>query len=297
MPVIRISDDTFALLQQVAQPLVDTPDSAIRKALGVYLASNKTGTKKVEPVPPKPNGSREFDPNSPPDLTHTGFLTGEVAGKVVSHWNHLLVESHVFAYNKLDGDLSKLQSITEANIRYGDITESGYKPAGNCGFSVQGVESNKAWAFSLVLAKKLAFAISAEFRWPQQKEGVAYPGEIGRIAWTPLYEMTTEAIRIVTRGFRGCYWFTHKTPDNEPLKAILDSNDVDMLIKDRARSAVNVATVTARQRCLETMADVIATHNKDFNREQFKLACELLPIMDPPPKDASVFVEFGYPYR
>ncbi|MBU6442857.1 MAG: hypothetical protein KGR48_03010 [Alphaproteobacteria bacterium] len=45
MPVIRISDQTWARLQQYAQPLVDTPDSVINAALDAldHSSGEKTG--------------------------------------------------------------------------------------------------------------------------------------------------------------------------------------------------------------------------------------------------------------
>jgi hypothetical protein len=178
------------MLQQVAQPLVDTVDSAIRKALVGYLnMQQKGGTMPSGPgnggQGGKPTtGIRDFDPESPPDLTHASFLAGHVDGKSVKKWNYLLVEAHAQAFKALGRDLTGLQRVSEAHIRQGETTESGFRPVKDCGFSVQGVESNKAWAFSLGLAKRLGFPIAIEFRW-QQKDGAAFPGEIGRVSWKP----------------------------------------------------------------------------------------------------------------
>ncbi|MEW5943593.1 MAG: hypothetical protein AB1710_07060 [Pseudomonadota bacterium] len=188
-PVVRISDDTFAMLQKIAQPLVDTPDSAIRRALGVYLEWQQRNpsaepTPKRQPIPSKATAGKFFKPDSPPDLTHTSVLSGNIAGTSVNKWNHLMEEAHAQAYKALRGDIDGLQRISEAHIKRGDTVDSGFKPVKNCGFSVQGVEANKAWAVSLRLAKKFRFPISVEFRW-QQKDGAAYPGEIGQIVWTP----------------------------------------------------------------------------------------------------------------
>lgn len=182
-PVIRISDDTFLMLQKIAQPLVDTPDTAIRRALAAYLASEK----KVEPHQLTKQGTNEvnlFIPDSPPNLTHTSFLGGKVGAVGVNKWNYLLLEAHAQAYLALGRNLAELQKVSEANIRKGNFSESGFKPVGDFGFSIQGVEANKAWGISLKLAKKFKFPISIEFRW-QQKEGAAFPGEVGRLAWKP----------------------------------------------------------------------------------------------------------------
>lgn len=188
-PVIRISDDTFAMLQKIAQPLVDTPDTAIRRALGAYLER-----KPIEPPATSlpigtvanqdPSNSRQFDSDSPPDLTHASFLSGDVDGTAVKKWNYLLVEAHARAFIALDRNLTELQRASEAHIRKGELAESGFKAVKKFGFSVQAVEANKAWAISLTLAKKFKFPISAEFRW-QQKDGAAFPGEVGCIVWNP----------------------------------------------------------------------------------------------------------------
>jgi hypothetical protein len=186
-PVIRISDDTFAMLQKVAQPLVDTPDSAIRRALAVYLSREETKSE-VAAAPTKPQVEqhphvlKQFDPDSPPDVTHTSFLNGEVAGAKVDNWNHLLLKAHAAAYQAIHGDLAALKLVSEANIRKGVATASGFKPVKQLGFSVQGVEAKKAWSISLGLAKKFGFNISAQFRW-REKEGAAYPGQLGRLSW------------------------------------------------------------------------------------------------------------------
>lgn len=50
MPVIRVDDDVFRALQRRAEPLVDTPNTVLRRLLG--LSENKKGA--VQAVPPMP---------------------------------------------------------------------------------------------------------------------------------------------------------------------------------------------------------------------------------------------------
>lgn len=189
-PVVRISDETFAMLQQVALPLVDTPDSAIRKALEVYLEVEGKSHPKTKPEKSTPKteqtapGVMTFAPDTPPNLTHTSFLRGEVGETAVNKWNHLLLAAHVEAYQKLGSDLAALQRMSESNVQSGEIDEGGYKPARGFGFSVQAVEANKAWVISYHLARTLNFQIAAEFRW-QLKDKAAHPGVVGRISWKP----------------------------------------------------------------------------------------------------------------
>lgn len=189
-PVVTISDETFAMLKHVAEPLVDTADSVIQKALTVYINSTKSaqglisGPIGVQSQMPRESSSlgKNFDPDSPPSLTHASFVSGKVASISVNRWNNLLIEAHAQAFKSLRGDLAALQRVSEAHVRKGEITESGFKPVHKLGFSVQGVEANKAWIISLRLAKRFNFPIQIEFRW-QQKEGAAFPGELGQMEW------------------------------------------------------------------------------------------------------------------
>jgi hypothetical protein len=190
-PVITISDKTFAMLKQVAEPLVDTEDSVIQKMFTVYIksAASAHGLISGDPIDIQSQLSSEstssgkiFDPDSPPSLTHASFVSGKVAGISVNRWNYLLIEAHAQAFKSLGGDLAALQRVSEAHVREGEITESGFKPVRKLGFSVQGVEANKAWIISLRLAKRFNFPIQIEFRW-QQKEGAAFPGELGQMEW------------------------------------------------------------------------------------------------------------------
>ena len=169
---IVIADETFEMLQQIAEPLIDTPDSTIRKALSVYIIGK----------PPPATSGTPFNADAPPNLTHTSFISGNVGGTQITKWNNLLLEAHVKAFKALKGDFLALQRVSGAHLKKGELTGSGFRPVVGHGFSVQGVDANKAWALSLALAKKFSFPISIEFRW-QQKDGAAFPGSLGRMNW------------------------------------------------------------------------------------------------------------------
>jgi negative regulator of replication initiation len=55
MPVIRVDDDVFSVLQRSAEPLVDTPNTVLRRLLG--LSENKKGALQAVPRTP-PQGDR-----------------------------------------------------------------------------------------------------------------------------------------------------------------------------------------------------------------------------------------------
>ncbi|MTD57827.1 restriction system modified-DNA reader domain-containing protein [Amycolatopsis pithecellobii] len=50
MPTIRVSDDVFDELQRRATPLVDTPDSVLRKALGLPTGKTAGKTGRLTPL-------------------------------------------------------------------------------------------------------------------------------------------------------------------------------------------------------------------------------------------------------
>jgi hypothetical protein len=66
----------------------------------------------------------------------------------------------------------------------GSYSNEGFKyvPTGN--FSIQGLDSNLAWASSVRLARKLGVPVEVEFEW-YNKEGAAHPGKRGHILWQP----------------------------------------------------------------------------------------------------------------
>ena len=186
-PVIRISDDTFALLQEVAKPLVDTPDTAINRVLNAYLKKPKIqtppmiggGARRV-PV----GGGEGFDPSNPPDLTHSSFLSGSVDGVPVEKWNYLVLQAHEAALKRLNGNVMQLTKLSAPHITQGRNTDKGFHSARNGQFSVQAVDANKAWKLAVDLARQLDIEIYAEFRW-QQKPTAAYPGRVGSLSWIP----------------------------------------------------------------------------------------------------------------
>ena len=78
-PPVDLNPTTFTRLQAHAVPLVDTIESVINRLLDAYE------TKGGAPVPTSDDGEasnlRQFNPNTPPDLTHTKVLAIEFDGK------------------------------------------------------------------------------------------------------------------------------------------------------------------------------------------------------------------------
>jgi hypothetical protein len=78
-PSVDLSPTTFTRLQTHAVPLIDTIENVINRLLDAYEA--KSGT----PIAPADGDNditaRQFNPNTPPSLTHAKVLAIEFGGK------------------------------------------------------------------------------------------------------------------------------------------------------------------------------------------------------------------------
>lgn len=182
--VVEISDSTFRRLQAIARPLIDTPSSVIDALVEHYETTKPNGsvgtTSKGAPA-----SRRSFDPGNPPPLTHTKLLSASFGSVEIDRpkWNELVRKSLELAFAKAN-DFDEVRRISGANIIKGLKTDEGYSPLGTLGVSVQGVDAHDAWRIAYSIAKKLGVSIEIGFEW-RDKEGAAYPGEVGTIAWHP----------------------------------------------------------------------------------------------------------------
>ena len=184
-PVIRITDEVFERLQRVATPLVDTPASVIGRLLDFYDTHQKSMVPVPAPVKTQSSGfhseARKFDPGQPPDLAHTRVISAHLDGRTASNWNELVHEAHRSAHARLKSyDL--IEQATLAHIAKGRQIGKGFHYLSDIDVSIQNVGANIGWRNGLHLARKLHVPISVEFEW-RKKEGAAYPGEKGILAW------------------------------------------------------------------------------------------------------------------
>jgi hypothetical protein len=181
---LTLSDSTFALLQSLAKPFVDTPESVI-----VRLAEEELARRAAPPTTrvqqPTSDGAIRLDPERHESLTHAKLLSASFDGKELHRpkWNGLLDHAHVVARQRL-GSFEALQRISRAHLRPGRYEEDGFHYLAEGDFSIQGVDSNFAWAHSLGLARHLRIPIRVKFEW-RHKEGVARPGQLAILEWTP----------------------------------------------------------------------------------------------------------------
>jgi hypothetical protein len=180
LPSIELSPATFGRLQAHAVPLVDTIESVINRVLDAYEA--KGGT----PVPAADGGEvsniREFNPNTPPNLTHTKVLAIEFDGKRLAHdeakWNRLLDKAirAAKAKAKSSADLKKLVIV---NYVEREKLDEGYHFLSDVGLSFQRQDANGAWRGVCHIAQQLGWKLKVTFIW-RDKEGAAFPGLTGQ---------------------------------------------------------------------------------------------------------------------
>lgn len=175
MPVIRVSDTTYRLLQKHAIPLEDNNDSMVYKAIKFFDQHHT-------PVSNQPIANEhKIDANSQPDLRHTKILDAHFNNVKIKNWNGLLKEALIQAWQKAE-DFNALRRMTTANIVQGKRSDSGYAYIPEIDISVQGIDSTSAWRLSKEIAQKLNVSLSVDFIW-RDKKGAAHPGKNGQLNW------------------------------------------------------------------------------------------------------------------
>jgi hypothetical protein len=183
MPKIEISDATFARLQGLAVPLVDSNDSVIAKLLDDRengRLSHPNGAQKPARSAIEP---REFTAASPPGLTHAKMLSGSVNGNPIKDvtWNGFLVET-IRQAKTAARDESELRRVVPVNFNVqGKKETEGYHFYPDIDLSIQGKDAKTAWLGAYSIAQQLGFRIEVEFQW-RRKDGAAFPGVIGKLS-------------------------------------------------------------------------------------------------------------------
>lgn len=131
---------------------------------------------------PDSSGLARLDVTHPPNLQHTR-VRGAIGGRAFSNWNELLRIVHELAYKKA-GSFEELEKMSAAPIRSGQHDDSGYTFLPNLGLSIQGLDANRAWEYSFLLARRIPAAIEAVVQW-RHTDKAARPGESAMLLWSP----------------------------------------------------------------------------------------------------------------
>ncbi|MCE9611131.1 MAG: hypothetical protein K8R23_13130 [Chthoniobacter sp.] len=166
-----------------AIPFVDLTPISVIERWADHFEGQKTETnghpKTASPTPELPG--KMFSPVNPPDLMHTR-CRGTFGTLPFRKWNNLVRIAHTQAFAKAQS-FEALRAVTPAQIRKGDHSgDSGYHFLPEIGISVQGVDANHAWQYTLGLAQFLKTPLRASVEW-RHNDKAAFPGEMGTIEW------------------------------------------------------------------------------------------------------------------
>lgn len=184
----ELTDATRERVAKHARPFVDTFDSVINRMIDVYeqVTESQAGAGRQAELQIK-----DFDPATPPNLTHTKVLSitfnGTKFSSETTTWNALLLEAVRVAREKISSD-EELKQAIPVNFVFGRKENDGYRYLKDADLSVQGQDSNGAWNGTFHIARKLGLTFEVVFAW-REKEGSANPGIKGRFRRGRLHTM------------------------------------------------------------------------------------------------------------
>lgn len=169
-PNVTLAPETIARLKTFAEPLVDTFDTIVNRAMDALeiLNAQGGGTDTI----------RVLNPAHPPNLAYTTvhsiIFNGKRFAAAETYWNHLLIAVIREASNKFPP--KKIDELVICNHVMGKKEDSGYKYLEDAGLSVQGQDANGAWKTIAHILLELKLPLEVEFSW-QDNPKAAAPGE------------------------------------------------------------------------------------------------------------------------
>lgn len=178
--------DLIERLKKHAVPYEDrTPVDTIRRILDQLEAGSQSAAPSLEGENGARQGTSELaqlDVRKPPNLHHAR-VHGTIGPYTFSNWNDLLRIAHKLGFEKA-GSFEELKKISAAPMRPGEHDDSGFTYLPELGFSLQGLDANRAWEYAIHLAKRIPVPVEAVVQW-RHTEKAAHPGESARLAWSP----------------------------------------------------------------------------------------------------------------
>ena len=123
-----------------------------------------------------------LEPETNESLTFTRVLQAQFGKRVARNWNDLVTEG-VRAAKDAGLNLLEVRRLLSVQIAEGTRKDAGYHTIPGTGWSIQGMETNRAWENTLKLAKRLRCHVEVRFRWSGKG---AYPNRDGVIRWRPV---------------------------------------------------------------------------------------------------------------
>jgi hypothetical protein len=179
---VELSDTVFLRLQKLAVPLVDTIETVIGKLVDEHDNQQATTINGSSQSAQTGSAPSEFNPGSPPNLTHAKMLSAKLNGVELRNptWNGLMLAAVRLAKTKAT-TADELRRLVIVHFVIGKKEDEGYKFFPDINLSIQGQEANLAWAGAFHIARQLGIPIEVEFLW-RSKDGAAFPGVTGRMS-------------------------------------------------------------------------------------------------------------------
>jgi len=180
MPVVRISDATFADLKTLAMWLeAKTPSQTIDKIVSEMMENLDLERDIVGGVQDDSGQGSALRFPDGPSLSFTRILKASVDGKNIKNpkWNGIIFE--VLASMK-NGGMSPEELVDALNIpaRQGRIEENGFKFYSSLGISVQGQSAQDAWKEIQRISPKWKIPVEVSFEWRDNPKALS-PGQKG----------------------------------------------------------------------------------------------------------------------
>ncbi len=185
MPLVDIADPIFAKLKLIAEPFVDTPETAVAKAVDFYISAHQSanGASALTQIHHLDVEHTVYSSDTAPNLAFTRPVSIELEGKMLPksqlYWNPLLFQIVGIAAKKLN-NTDKLKQLLLCNYVDGQgDKETGYNFIPESGLSIQAQSASPAWKSIAHLTKKLGLKLDVVFVWENNSKA-AYPGKTGR---------------------------------------------------------------------------------------------------------------------
>lgn len=186
MATIVLKPNYDAKLKTLIDDFGQSRESIIEDLIDAEVARRKSGGVAVDsPASAGDDGTIPLKSANPDDLKHTRIVSAAVDGIELYRpkWSSVREEIHLLALKKL-GSFAKLKDASEANLRPDKYESDGYKYLPSGRFSLQGVDSNAAWAHTFKLAKHLSVPVKLVVQW-RDKPDAAHPGKAGLLEYDP----------------------------------------------------------------------------------------------------------------
>jgi hypothetical protein len=182
---VTLTDQTFEMLQSLATPFVDTPETVIARLATEAISGRAPADMPGQAPKGLSDSPLRLDPDRHDSLTHAKLISASFDGKELhrAKWNSLRDHVHIVARQRL-GSFEALQRVSGAHLRPGRYEQDGFHYLPEADLSIQGVDSNFAWAHTLGLARHLRVPVRVRFEW-RLKEAAAHPGRTAILEWSP----------------------------------------------------------------------------------------------------------------